>query len=118
MKPFDLRKAKAGAKLCTRDGRPARIICWDVKNDIFPLVSLIDERDLARHYEDGCCLSSEPTNNDLFLAPNINEGWVNVYRDKELHRTMGLRIYPTEDEAMKNKEDDSYIATTKIEWEE
>lgn len=27
--PFDVNKAKAGAKVCTRDGHPARIICYD-----------------------------------------------------------------------------------------
>lgn len=29
MIPFDLTKAKEGAKLATRSGRPARIICYD-----------------------------------------------------------------------------------------
>lgn len=29
MQPFDLQSAKNGAKLITRDGRSARIICYD-----------------------------------------------------------------------------------------
>ena len=29
MKAFDLKEAKEGAKLVTRDGRPVRIICYD-----------------------------------------------------------------------------------------
>lgn len=28
-KPFDLKKAKKGKPVCTRDGRKARIICFD-----------------------------------------------------------------------------------------
>lgn len=31
LKPFDLEAAKAGKPVCTRDGRKARIICWDKK---------------------------------------------------------------------------------------
>lgn len=32
MKQFDLEAAKKGAKVCTRDGREARILCFDSKN--------------------------------------------------------------------------------------
>ena len=40
MKPFDLRAAKAGAPVCTRDGRSARIICTDCRgvNSVLALV--------------------------------------------------------------------------------
>lgn len=31
MKNFDLAAAKAGAPVCTRSGKPARIVCWDMK---------------------------------------------------------------------------------------
>lgn len=31
MKNFDLEAAKAGAPVCTRSGKPARIVCWDMK---------------------------------------------------------------------------------------
>lgn len=45
MKEFDLEKAKMGYPLCTRDGRGARIICYDRKGD-YPIVALItDEED-------------------------------------------------------------------------
>lgn len=39
--PFDLEKARAGAPVCTRDGRDVRIICWDKKNWCRPIVALI-----------------------------------------------------------------------------
>lgn len=31
MKNFDLDAAKRGAAVCTRNGKPVRIICWDMK---------------------------------------------------------------------------------------
>ena len=40
-KPFDLKQAKAGAKVVTRDGRPARIICWDAVGK-YPIIALLD----------------------------------------------------------------------------
>lgn len=40
LKPFDLEAAKAGKPVCTRDGRKARIICFDAKCNK-PIVALI-----------------------------------------------------------------------------
>ena len=42
MKPFNLDEAKAGNAVCTRDGRKARIICYDRKDTDYPIVALID----------------------------------------------------------------------------
>lgn len=44
LKPFDLEKAKAGAKVVTRDGREVRIICFDRKAPVFKLVALINNK--------------------------------------------------------------------------
>lgn len=33
MKKFKLREAQSGAPLCTRDGRNARIVCFNAKGD-------------------------------------------------------------------------------------
>lgn len=43
MKPFDLQKAIDGAKLITRDGHSARLICYDRKADNFrgKLIALV-----------------------------------------------------------------------------
>lgn len=40
LKPFDLEAAKAGKPVCTRDGRPARIICFD-RVDEYPILALV-----------------------------------------------------------------------------
>ena len=41
MKPFNLEEAKAGKPVCTRDGLPARIICFDKRGYDNPIVALI-----------------------------------------------------------------------------
>lgn len=41
MKDFDLAAAKRGAKVCTRDGLPARILCFDRKSDTNPIVAAV-----------------------------------------------------------------------------
>lgn len=47
LRPFDLEAAKAGAPVITRDGRPARIVCWDGESALagkqFSLVALLGE---------------------------------------------------------------------------
>lgn len=37
-KPFDLEASKAGAPVMTRDGRPARILAFDVKSEKYPVI--------------------------------------------------------------------------------
>lgn len=43
--PFDLEAAKKGAKLVTRKGRTARIICFDKNSNIFPIVALVKDNE-------------------------------------------------------------------------
>ena len=53
---FDIKKAKAGAKIVTRDGRNVRILCYDVKGHVdFPILTLIDEG----AYEATCFFTSK-----------------------------------------------------------
>ena len=124
LKPFDLEKAKQGAKVVTRDGRPVRIICWDKldDDDIYPIVALVKdqdgtEEDTETYTLDGACVEGEKNSIDLLMAPTTVERWVN------LHGGFGglynYRIYDSEQEALKHKDDcDDYIATAKLSWEE
>ena len=49
--PFDVERAKRIqdkeelGKIVTRDGRSVRIVCWDMKNDEYPIIALIDNVD-------------------------------------------------------------------------
>lgn len=42
LKPFDLEAAKAGKPVCTRDGRKARIVCYDRKSENYPILALVE----------------------------------------------------------------------------
>lgn len=58
LKEFNLEEAKAGKPVCTRDGRKARIICFDLNNKNFPIVAIIncDSEENAYQYDiEGIC---------------------------------------------------------------
>lgn len=74
--PFDVELAKAitnGSKegrIVTRDGRSARVICWDFSN-IQNIVSAISQEDgvenLSSIFHDGTCSLSSRCDEDLFI---------------------------------------------------
>lgn len=112
LKPFDIEAAKAGKPVCTRDGRKARIICFDAINeDKCPIIALArnGQNDYA-FYCDNEGKSKLSKDLDLMMLPEKKEGWVNLYKSS---------VRSTKEEAMKyrNKCND-YIDTIKIEWEE
>lgn len=80
MKPFDLEKAKAGAKVVTRDGQEVRLLYFDIRGAAFPIVGLVDIK--VREYVmtwdvAGCELSTqEPSPRDLFPAPTLRAVWL------------------------------------------
>ena len=78
MKPFDLEAAKAGKPVCTRDGRKARIICFDAKC-IKPIVALIqgsDNSEQIEYYTENGVFSNGGTgkNRDLMILLEKKEG--------------------------------------------
>lgn len=113
MKPFNLEAAKAGKPVCTRNGRKARIICFDKKClDEQILIVLVDcgkEECMYFYTTDGKCID-DFSSFDLMMLPEKKEGWVNLYKSS---------VWSTKEEAMKyrNKCND-YIDTIKISWEE
>lgn len=71
IKEFDLEAAKNGAKLCTRDGKPVRIVCYDA-NFNKPILALIETNyreytnfytNKGKHFTD-----SDISNYDLFIV--------------------------------------------------
>lgn len=82
MKPFDLEKAKAGAPVCTREGFKARIVCFDVDNDKFPVVALIKDSINSNEYpvsltKEGRFSDGEvDSSNDLLMEGIKKEGWI------------------------------------------
>lgn len=112
MKPFDLEAAKAGKPVCTRDGRKARIICFDLNNKNFPIVAIIncDTEENAYQYDiDGVC-DEHDNNLNLMMFPEKKEGWIIIHKEA---------IYDKETaEKIARETTANVIKIQKIEWEE
>ena len=122
MKEFNLEQAKAGKPVCRRDGKKARIICYDAKSGC-PIIALVEyengEEGICTYHINGYFFSGKEDERDLMMAPKKHEGWVNIYNENgKLHT--GMAIWETEQKARDYKGIDGshYIATIKIEWEE
>lgn len=125
MKPFDIEKAKAGHPVCTRNGRKARIICFDAKSykkgeEIIALVTKPDGSEYVEYYtQDGRFSDSKEDMDDLMMASEKKTGWINIYpyRCKEKVARLSLCVHKTQKEA-EDIADSDCIATIQIEWEE
>lgn len=124
LKPFDLEAAKQGTPVCTRDGRKAKIICFDRHDEDCPIIALVVDSKNAECEEvidytlDGICNENiiNHNNYDLMMLTKKKEGWVNIF--KYFEYTVCC-VYPTEKEALEDGETEKdYITTIKIEWEE
>lgn len=62
----------AGSPVCTRDGRKARIIAFDRKHLIFPIVALVTEREgfemINSYTLNGSWVEALPDDHDLMMA--------------------------------------------------
>ena len=120
IKPFSLEAAKAGKPVCTRDGRKARIICFDRKDNT-PIIALIERVNHAEIlqcvHNDGKCFHDDTSNNDLMMVPEKKEGWVNVYNSLGVV-TFSHNPYDTKKEALANAKPKYYVDTVKINWSE
>jgi hypothetical protein len=105
LKPFDFEAAKAGKPVCTRDGRKARIICFDTINKgNYPIIALLEDKGceaIFYYNKDGKC--NVGTERDLMMLPEKKEGWVNVYKSYNVGKKTPCiaSIYPTKEEAKK-----------------
>ena len=121
LKPFNLEEAKHGKPVCTRHGKPARIICWDKLGNL-PIVALVmgeNNKEFVFYYNgNGRDNDTIEKDYDLMMAPERHEGWINVYKGGKLDADC---IYPTKADALENvfqPMKDNYIDTIKVEWEE
>lgn len=112
LKPFDLEAAKAGKPVCTRDGRKARIICFDTINKgNYPIIALLEDKGceaIFYYNKDGKC--NVGTELDLMMLPEKKEGWIIIYKEA---------IYDKETaEKIARETTANVIRIQKIEWEE
>ena len=113
LRPFDLQKAREGKPVCTRDGRKARLICFD-KKGAYPIVALVNdynEEEYIKNYDEfGKKFIGGETSDDLMMLPEKKEGWINVYKE---------RCYETKEEAIRHIAPGThYIDTIRVEWED
>lgn len=112
LKEFNLEAAKAGKPVCTRDGRKARIICFDLNNKNFPIVAIIncDTEENAYQYDiDGIC-DEHDNNLNLMMSSEKKEGWIIIHKEA---------IYDKETaEKIARETTANVIRIQKIEWEE
>lgn len=112
LKPFDLEAAKAGKPVCTRDGRKARIICFDTINKgNYPIIALLEDKGceaIFYYNKDGKC--NVGTELDLMMLPEKKEGWIVIHKEA---------IYDKETaEKIARETTANVIRIQKIEWEE
>ena len=123
LKPFDLEAAKTGKPVYTRDGRKARIICFDKEGEQ-PIVALIknnEEESIDTFFSNGHSISkTNEVAGDLMMLPEKKEGWVNVMEGNNGKSYVGNDIYTTEDKAKEGalRFTSKLIDTIKISWEE
>ena len=126
LKPFDIQKAREGKPVCTRDGRKARIICFDRKfyhdGYNYPIVAMVNDNDneLVHAYtQDGLLVGNMEGDLDLMMLPEKKDGWVNVAKeplgDDEV--VLGYIFNSYEDAVRSGKANERYVATVRIEWE-
>ena len=119
MKPFNFEELKKGKAVCTKDGYPVRILCFDRKSTKFPIVALIDrgvKEELVTYTSEGKYSISDHLN-DLVMVSNKRFTYVVM----EETSTKLLATYSTIEGAQNyiNKccNDDNLIIGT-LTWEE
>lgn len=117
MKEFNLQEAKAGKPVCTRNGRPARIICFDAKCEHYPIVVLVEEENgkesLCNYSLDGRYnyTPQEENSYDLFMKSEKHKGWGWLSKSAQ--------VYSTEKEALSHRPEFGHkVFLAKVEWEE
>lgn len=122
LKPFDLKKAKAGHAICTRNNKFARIICFDRMDDRSLVVLVSTEwGEESFNYLINGSIGSGINDLDLFMfhgekkKKERKEGWINIYKDKDYLSNR----YDTKEEALIGRGKMSiYVTTIKIKWKE
>ena len=89
LKPFNLEEAKQGKPVCTRDGRKARIICFDRDWDMHIVALVSDPLGESVHYylSNGKVDFDKQNDEDLMMLTEKKEGWININKDACLFKS-------------------------------
>ena len=96
IKPFSLEAWKNGAKIKTREGHEARIICTDAKNEYYPILGLVagngDEHIVFYTLEGKLCRTkSAIRDEDLVIVEEVEEP--EFWSDKEDKEAMEIQDF-------------------------
>jgi hypothetical protein len=114
MKPFVLEEALAGAEVINgKQERVTDIAYLTSVNSSYKVYAVINGE--SSQYTEFGCIFGERNNHlmDLFMAPVMKEGWVNIYTGGRI----GYCLNNTEEEARATAAPD-LVASIRIEWEE
>ncbi|MCF0114068.1 MAG: hypothetical protein HUJ56_01855 [Erysipelotrichaceae bacterium] len=134
MKPFDLQLAMKGHPVQTVDGRPVKLIFFDMNNELGkPVVGIVPNGGLTGTSDfletwtiNGTVYNLNLTPSDpldLVMVPDKKKGWINIYKDRSNDAApahTGSYIHKSKESALKGAagRDGTYITTIEIEWEE
>lgn len=122
MKPFNLADALAGKPVMTQDGRKVvRIFYAEEACESSKVICVLETGLVISHYKDGRYSADRKSDNDLVMAPQKKEGWINLYQG-DVWRCLGDTIYSSEEDAFNAASKYGWkphdFVTIKIEWEE
>ena len=123
--PFDINLAKQGKPVCTREGRKARIICFDAKGMHQSIIALITQDNgveyIETYYSNGRFNDdiNSQSDYDLMMFLEKKEGWINVYRNEKGEYWSEQILFRTKKDATDFVHDYAqHVTTVKVEWEE
>lgn len=103
MKEFNLELAKQGKPVCTRDGHKARILCFDKKDDEYPIIALVEIKGCEKDYSytaNGNWDSEYFEDKlDLMMASEPINVWVNLYETPQKVMCTDGRLFKDKAEA-------------------
>ena len=115
LKPFDIQKAREGEPVYTRDGRKARIVCFD-RIDAKPILALVPStdgkgEDVFDYFVSGKRIANALESDlDLMMLPEKKVGWAKIRKD--------INLYDTKEEADRKMIGNDEYVTAKVCWEE
>ena len=116
MKPFDLEKALAGARVVTRSGKEVTQLRKFETESEYCLVAVVDGR-IKSFTIQGVFNCGANAEYDLFMAPEKREYWCNVYKYDNGNIVVSLP-YKTQKGAENGKINCAKIVATIKVWEE
>jgi hypothetical protein len=114
MKPFNLEKALAGEPVVTRIGEEVtQLHLFNASITDYPLVGVLKDQIIHWCKNGKAYTTGGNSHLDLFMAPKVIEGWVNVYQEGDC---IWLGSCHESEKAAKDTiaKDGTYIKTIKI----